>query len=37
MIRDNSGAEVQIVTIRSADKARGYHSYLCYINLIGWY
>ena len=33
MIRGSSDDEVQIVTIGSPDKARGYYSYLCYINL----
>jgi len=34
MIRGSSDDEVQIVTIGSADEVRGYHSYLCYINLM---
>jgi hypothetical protein len=29
-IRSNSGDEVEIVTIGSADEVRGYDSYLCY-------
>ena len=33
-IRDNSDKEVQIVTIGSADKVRGYYYYLCDINLM---